>query len=102
MAIPKLAAAVLVMTALGAGAQAPAQTATAPAAAARPTGAGLAIPELLERLSREGYRDVSGVERKSDKLYKVNARDAQGRRLELSVDARTAEVLASEEEDEDD
>jgi hypothetical protein len=29
----------------------------------------------------------------------VDARDAQGRRLELHVDARTAEVLAAEEDE---
>jgi hypothetical protein len=100
MDIPRLAAAVLVTTSLGAGVQAPAQTAaTAPAAAARPTGPTLAIPELIERLSGEGYSDISEVRRKSDKLYKVNARDTQGRRLELHVDARTAEVLAAEEDE---
>lgn len=106
MDISRLAATALMATVLGAGVQALAQTATtAPTAAApttaasRPTGPTLAMPELIERLSREGYGDVSGIERESDKLYKVNARDARGRRLELRVDARTAEILASEEDD---
>ena len=70
-------------------------------AAARPTGPTLAIPELIERLSGEGYRDFGGITRKSDGLYEVDARDAQGRRVELDVDARTAEVLASERDDDD-
>jgi hypothetical protein len=90
----KLAAAVLVATALGVGANALAQTTTA----TPPTTATLAIPELIDRLSTQGYSNVSEVERKSDKLYKVKARDAEGRDLEMYVDARTAEILASEED----
>jgi len=100
MDAPKLAAALLVAT-LGAGTLALGQTTTAPATAPRPTGATLAIPELTERLSREGYRDFREIERKGDRLYKVDARNAQGRTVELDVDARTAEVLASEEDEDD-
>ena len=99
MDISRLAAAILALTLFGMGAQAPAQTNVAPNNATRPAGAALAIPELLERLARDGYKDFSEIERKSDKLYKVSARNAQGRILELAVDARTAEVLASEEDE---
>ena len=53
-------------------------------------------------LSRDGYRDFGSVERKSGRLYKLDARDAQGRKIELDVDARTAEVLASEADEDDD
>jgi hypothetical protein len=75
---------------------------TAPPPAPSPSaGAGLAVPELLERLSGQGYRDVREVERKGDRLYKVGARDAQDRAVELSVDGRTAEVLASKNDDDD-
>ena len=102
----RLAAAVVVAATLGVGAEAPAQpqqtTPSPPATAApRQTGAALAIPELTERLSREGYRDFREIERKGDRLYKVDARNAQGRTVELDVDARTAEVLASEEDEDD-
>ena len=49
-------------------------------------------------------RTIGGVERDyllvaykgGDKLYEVKARDAQGRMMEMDVDARTAEVLHSE------
>jgi len=100
MDISKFANAVLMTAALGLGGQVAAQTtATRPTTASRPTGATLAIPELIQQLSTEGYSDVHDVERKSDKLYKVTARDGQGRRMELHVDARTGEVLASEEDD---
>jgi Peptidase propeptide and YPEB domain len=103
MGFPRLAATMLVLVPLGMGV-ALGQTATAPATpapatTARTGGPGLAIPDLVERLTREGYRDFSEIERKGDKLYKVGARDAQGRSMELAVDARTAEVLASEEDD---
>jgi len=101
MGIPRLAA-ILALAALGLGGQALGQTATAPSAASRPTGPGLAVADLVDRLTREGYRDFSEVERKGDKLYKVGARDAQGRMVELAVDARTAEVLSSEADDDDD
>jgi len=101
MGISRLAATMLVLAPTGLGIQALGQTTTAPPTASRATGASLAIPELLERLIREGYRDFSEIERKSDKLFKVGARNAQGRTLELTVDARTAEVLASEEDEDD-
>jgi Peptidase propeptide and YPEB domain len=98
--MPRLPMAILALVSLGLGAQALGQTTTAvPTAASQPSGPALAIPDLVERLTRDGYRDFREIERKGDKLYKVDARDAQGRNLELSVDARTAEVLASEEDD---
>jgi hypothetical protein len=100
MNVSKVAAAILATAALNAGTQALAQT-SPPATAVRPTGSSLALPELMDRLSREGYHDIGETERKGDKLYKVNARDAQGSKVEMYVDARTAEVLASEEDDED-
>jgi Peptidase propeptide and YPEB domain len=107
MGVSRQAASILVLVPFGLGMQALGQTSTSPAqapaasGAQRPGGPGLAIPELTDRLSREGYRDVREVERKSDKLYKVTARDAQGRSMELAVDARTAEVLSSEQDDDD-
>lgn len=79
-----LAAAVLATTALTAGAQA-----TAPAA---PT-ATMNFQQLVDRVAAQGYNDVREVERESDKLYEVKARDAQGRWVELVVDARSGEIL---------
>jgi hypothetical protein len=102
MGMSRFTAAMLVLVPVGLGVQALGQTTTAPATPSQAGGAGLAIPELLERLTREGYTNFSEIKRKGDKLYKVSARNAQGRTLELAVDARTAEVLASEEDEEDD
>lgn len=108
MNIFKLATAVSLATVIGAGGLALGQTTPAPGPApgptpaSRPVGAAMSIPELVERLSREGYSDVGEVERKGDKLYKVTARDAQRRLREMQVDARTGEVLASEADEEDD
>lgn len=108
-----IAAAALSLTALfGAGTYAVAQTASAPANAPAnaPTSAPAAAPQtaavpapmsiqdLLGKLTAQGYTDVSEVERKGDKLYEVKARDAQGRRMEMKVDARTAEILHSEQD----
>jgi Peptidase propeptide and YPEB domain len=99
--LSRLTAAILAAVAIGAGTPARAQTTTAPAGSPLRTGVTLAIPDMLERLSREGYSEVSEVERKSEKLYKVSARNTQGRNLEIYVDARTAEVLASEDDKDD-
>lgn len=52
--------------------------------------------QVVERVVRQGYNDVREVERKSDKLYEVKARDGQGRWVELDVDARSGEVLRAE------
>ena len=99
MDTPKLVVVALMAAGLGAGTPTLAQPTTAPATVSQPTAPTLAIPELTERLSRNGYREVREIERKSDKLYKVTARDAQGRTHEMDVDARTGEILASEEDD---
>lgn len=105
MGICRLATTTLIAATLGFatnGLGQPAPAPTAPTAAARPaTGATLSVAEVIERLSREGYTDVNEVKRKSDRLYKVSALSPQGRRMELSVDGRTGEVLASEEDDDD-
>ncbi|MBP2227656.1 hypothetical protein J2847_000938 [Azospirillum agricola] len=99
----KLATAALATLVLGAGAHALAQTATPAVPAPTQTqtasvAAPMAIPELVNRLSGQGYSDISEIERKGDKLYEVKARDAQGRKLEMKVDARTAEILHSEQD----
>lgn len=103
----RLAAAVVVAATLGVGAEAPAQpqqtTPSPPATAApRQSGAARAHPAVRARRARGGYRAFGSVERKSGRLYKLDARDAQGRKIELDVDARTAEVLASEADEDDD
>jgi uncharacterized membrane protein YkoI len=52
--------------------------------------------QLIAHLTARGYRDISEIERKSDKLYEVEARNDKGERVELDVDARSGEVLAQE------
>lgn len=98
MEFSKFTLATLAAVMIGASTPAPAQT-TAPPGTPPRVGVTLAIPDLLERLSREGYGEVREVERKSEKLYKVGARNAQGRNVEIYVDARSAEVLASKDDD---
>lgn len=73
--------------------------ATAPLAAgaqAAGTPAAMSFQQVVERVVSQGYNDVREVERKGDKLYEVKARDAQGRRAELLVDARSGEILREE------
>lgn len=68
-------------------------TASLATAAATPT---LGFQQVVERVVALGYSDVREVERKGDKLYEVKARDGQGRRAELLVDARSGEILRQE------
>lgn len=63
----------------------------APAAASA-----MSIAQVIEHLAGRGYNEVREVERKSDKLFEVKARDAKGAWVELTVDARSGEVLKSE------
>jgi hypothetical protein len=100
MRTPRLATTTLVLATIAMG-QAMGQTAATQTAPARAAGTSLTIPELTERLTQDGYKDVSETKRKGERLYKVSARDPQGRSMELTVDARTAEILASEAEDDD-
>jgi hypothetical protein len=57
----------------------------------------LAIQNLVERSARQAYSNISDVERKSEKLYKVSSRDAQGHAVELYLDARSADMLSMED-----
>lgn len=85
------AAAVVLAAAAGAAA---AQTApSAPAAPAAPAAAPMNFQQIADRVVAQGYSDVREIERKSDKLYEVEAHDAKGRRVELSIDTRSGEVL---------
>ncbi|GAP33904.1 PepSY domain-containing protein [Piscinibacter sakaiensis] len=69
--------------------------ATAPAAAPSPA-AGMDFAQLLQRLSAQGYHDVTEIERKGDKLVEVTLRERDGTRVELLLDARSGEVLRRE------
>lgn len=53
----------------------------------------MSFQQVVERVVGRGYNDVREVERKGDKLYEVEARDGQGRRIELLVAARSGEIL---------
>lgn len=80
-----------------AGAVAYAQAQAAPASAAQTTTAApMNFQQVVERVAAQGYNDVREVERKSDKLYEVKARNGQGRWVELYVDSRSGEILREE------
>ncbi|HMM86493.1 PepSY domain-containing protein [Azohydromonas sp.] len=70
-------------------------SATAPAAAAAAARPVLDIAQVHARLEAAGYRDIVEIERERDR-YEVKALDAEGRRVELDVDASTAEVRKTE------
>lgn len=68
--------------------------AQAPAAPAGP--AAMGFGQVTDALQRQGFRDIHEVERESERLYEVKAYTAQGERVELTVDARSGEVLKTE------
>lgn len=81
---------------LGAGAahaqsQSPAPAAAAPQQAGADTASRLNIGEIYERVTQAGYQDVREIEL-DDGRYEVKARDAQGQRIKLYVNARSGEV----------
>lgn len=91
------AAALLLATAAPAAlAQASAPAPAATAATATTAAPSMGFQQVVDRVSALGYTDVREVERKGDKLFEVKARNPQGRRAELLVDARSGEVLRTE------
>ena len=65
-----------------------------------PAQAAPAIPmeQVLAQLKAEGYGEVYEIERERDR-YEVKAKDREGRRVELHLDAATGKVLESEQDD---
>lgn len=58
----------------------------------------LGIAQVAEQLAAAGYVDIREIEREHDR-YEVKARDAQGTRVELDVDAHTGAVLRARHDD---
>jgi hypothetical protein len=69
---------------------------TAPAAPVATQAQSQSMTQVIDQLSSKGYTEIREVERKSDKLFEVKARDNQGVRRELLVDARSGEILKDE------
>jgi len=92
--MPSLQAALLTSLAM-AGVPAAAQVTApaAPAASASPAQAPMSFVQMIDHLTRLGYRDLKEIERESERLYEVEARDPQGAWVEIHVDARSGEVL---------
>jgi len=51
----------------------------------------LSIPQVTDRLTQQGYRDITRIER-DDGCYKVRATDAGGRRVRLVIDPSTGAI----------
>jgi hypothetical protein len=89
----RLLVAVAAGAALAAGiaqAQAPAPAAPATAAAV-PAGPALTIRDIYDRMEAAGFRDIREIEY-DDGRYEVKARNAQGERVKLYVNATTGAV----------
>jgi len=56
----------------------------------------LSISQVGERLTQQGYRDITRIEREHG-CYKVRATDANGRRVHLTLDPTTGAVAATRE-----
>ena len=66
------------------------------AQSAAPSGPAMNFGQVTEAVTKQGYQDIREIERKGDKLYEVEARNAAGAKVELTVDARTGEILETE------
>lgn len=52
----------------------------------------LTIPQVYEKLTTLGYKDIDEIERERD-IYEVDARTSAGQRVKLHVDARSGQIL---------
>lgn len=73
----------------------PAIAQNAPASAPMSEAAWLGIPQIHDKLTAAGYRDITSVERERNR-YEVKATAADGQRVELYVDPRSGEVIKTE------
>lgn len=62
------------------------------------SGSYLSMDTIVERVKAQGYTDIDEVERERGK-FEVKARNADGERFELYVDAKTGDILRREYED---
>lgn len=56
------------------------------------------MEQILAQLKADGYGEIYEVERESGR-YEVKAKNQEGRRVELYLDARTGELLKVEDDD---
>lgn len=70
---------------------APAQAAQSVQAAAAPAAPQLTIRDIYDRMEAAGYREIREIEF-DDGRYEVKARNAQGQRVKLKVNAATGAV----------
>lgn len=56
------------------------------------------MEQVLAQLKAEGYGEIYEIERERNR-YEVKAKDKDGRRVELYLDAATGKVLESERDD---
>ncbi|WP_372964505.1 PepSY domain-containing protein [Marinobacter sp.] len=52
----------------------------------------LSIPVVYEKVTAEGYTDITEIERE-ERAYEVKGRDAEGYRVKLYVDPVSGEIL---------
>jgi hypothetical protein len=56
------------------------------------------MEQVLAQLKAEGYGEIYEIERERNR-YEVKAKNPEGRRVELHLDAATGKVLESEKDD---
>ncbi len=59
----------------------------------------MAPADIIRTLGQRGYSDIREIERENRDRYEVYARDPDGRRVELKVDAMTGKVTGREDDD---
>jgi len=63
----------------------------------RSAAASLPVAAVLEKLAAQGYGGFTEIEL-DDSKYELEGRDAEGREVEIDVDARTGAILKAEQD----
>lgn len=58
----------------------------------------LSMEQVIAKLKEQGYSDISEIEREGGR-YCVEARDAEGKEVEIHVDAKTGEIVKNDKAD---
>lgn len=58
----------------------------------------LSMEQVIAKVKEQGYSDISEIERE-DGRYCVEARDAEGKKVEIYVDAKTGEIVKKDKGD---
>ncbi|WP_114089475.1 PepSY domain-containing protein [Thalassospira profundimaris] len=75
-----------------------AQASQAPAEEPAAEKSELSMEQVIAKVKEQGYSDISEIEREGDR-YEVMAKNAEGKKVEIYVDAKTGEIIKKDKGD---